>query len=456
MVLIRGVSGVRGITGTDVTPELARQYGRAFAEFVSRGDVAVGWDSRRGGDELRVGVILGLREGGARALDVGIVPTPTVGVVTLRRAMAGGVAVTASHNPEEYNGFKFFSKRGIFLDADEIGRFLSSVDSGATGRAELGPPPEELADAVAQHIGLVVSSGFVDAPAIARRSPKVVVDCVNAAGSVALPELLRRLGCDVVAINTTPGVGFPRPGEPVPESLGELAAAVVAQGADLGLACDPDADRLAVVDERGRAIGEEYTLAIASRVALSRRRGPVVVNASTSMMMDDLADEFGVRLHRSPVGEINVVAKMLDVSAVIGGEGNGGVILPDVHMGRDAAGAAALIVTAVASGQGREVSELVSQFRQYAMVKRKVAAPERGTEWIPEVMREAFPECEFDAADGAKASWPGRWVHVRASRTEPVVRIIAEAGRQDEAEALVSRVSSAIARITEDGSSCVE
>ncbi len=450
-VLIRSVSGVRGLTAGEVTPDVVRRYGGAFAARTP-GDIAVGWDSRSGGDVLKDAVAAGIIEAGGRVVDVGVVPTPTVGVVVKRHGLAGGVMITASHNPEEYNGLKFFSRRGVFLDGEEVARLFAAVD--AVAEAPIGTPRDarepgasdvrRMDDAVGEHVALVLASPLVNVPAVSAARPRIVVDCVNAAGSVILPRLLRELGCEVVELYTDTGLGFPRGAEPMPEHLEALSHTVVAESAVAGFACDPDADRLAVVDERGTPIGEEFTLAIAARVVLEIRRGPIVANMSTSRMMDDLAQEFEVPIHRTPIGEINVVAKMEEVGAVVGGEGNGGVILPDVHMGRDSATAAALVVSGMATGESGAVSELAARFTHYFSVKKKLKLDSATPEGIIEAMREAFPGGELDLTDGAKIAWPDRWIHARMSGTEPVVRVIAEAAREDDANRLVEEAISAV------------
>jgi phosphomannomutase len=299
-------------------------------------------------------------------------------------------------------------------------------------------------DAVGEHVALVLASPFVNVPAVSAARSRIVVDCVNAAGSVIVPRLLRELGCDVVELYTDTGSGFPRGAEPIPEHLEALSRAVVAESAVAGFACDPDADRLALVDERGTPVGEEFTLAIAARVVLDVRRGPIVANMSTSRMMDDLAQEFEVPIHRTPIGEINVVAKMEEVGAVVGGEGNGGVILPDVHMGRDSATAAALVASAMAMGESGAVSELAARFTHYFSVKRKFKLDSATHEGIVEAMRKAFTDGELDLTDGAKIAWPDRWIHARMSGTEPVVRVIAEAAREGDADKLVEEAISAV------------
>lgn len=455
MTLIRSVSGVRGTVGTDLTPELVRRYAAAFGSTLS-GDAAVGWDGRRGGDVLARAAVLGLGDAGVRAREAGIVPTPTVGIAVRTHALGGGIVVTASHNPEEQNGLKFFSRNGAFIDARAAASLFDLVDGGFDSPAPIGAGSEPLEGAARDHMDLVLSAELVRGGSSRRPLARVVVDCVNGAGSVILPSLLRELGCEVVEVNTDVGAGFPRGPEPVSENLRALGEAVVREGAELGLACDPDADRLALVDGDGRAVGEEYTLAIAARSVLLRSPGPVVANVSTSRMLDCVAEEFGVPLYRSPVGEANVVAKMEEVSAVIGGEGNGGVILPAVHPGRDASTAAALVVGAVTEEGAGGLCGLVGRLPRYAMVKRKVAleAPPVGA--LEVSMGRAFPGAEIDSSDGAKMAWPDRWVHARMSGTEPVVRVIAEAPDREQAEELVDRAVEALSRVTEGGVACAE
>jgi len=438
MTLIRSVSGVRGTAGIDITDDLAVSYGRAFAELAT-GEVVVGWDSRRGGERLVDAVARGLRSGGVAVRLLGVVPTPTVGLTVRTGDFSGGVAVTASHNPETDNGLKFFSSRGTFLGADDVGRLFELADGPALALRE-GPEATSLEGAVDAHIERLLASRYVDVESVRVSRPRVALDCVNAAGSVILPRLLRELGCDLIELSTSAGGGFPRGAEPVPANLSALSELVASENAHVGIACDPDADRLALVDETGRPVGEEYTLAISARTVLSITPGPVVANVSTSRMVEDVAAAFGQTVHRSAVGEINVVEKMLEVSAVVGGEGNGGVILPEVHPGRDAATAAGLVLTALASADA-PLSDIVASIPSYVMIKRKLAFPRERASELPEMMAGLFPDAEQDLTDGAKCCWTDRWVHARMSGTEPVLRLIAEARSSDAAEDLVEKTT---------------
>ncbi len=447
MTLIRSVAGVRGIVPRDLDDIVARRHARAFGEIVG-GRVAVGWDSRPGGDELEKAVIKGLLIAGVTPVRLGIVPTPTVGVAVRTLGCEGGICITASHNPGEYNGLKFFSASGVFVTREEGERIFEGADALA-GRAA-APCPEsvgtpESVDAIETHIGLVLASRHVDRAAVAEAAPRIVVDCCNAAGSMILPQLLRRLGCDVVELFTDVGAGFPRVAEPIPESLTALGDRVRETHAAAGFACDPDADRLAIVDETGRAVGEEYTLAIATDAVLAAGPGPVVTNVSTSRMIDDVAARYGADVHRTAVGEANVVAKMIQVSAVVGGEGNGGVVLPDVQLGRDSATAVALIVSHMACRGAGVVGELVRELRPYTIVKRKLPAVSRSNAVMEDALVAVLLGGDIDRTDGVKISWADSWVHVRPSNTEPIVRVIAEAPDADGANALATRAEEALA-----------
>ncbi len=446
MTLIRSVAGVRGIVPRDLDENIARRHARAFGEIVD-GRVAVGWDSRPGGNALEAAVVEGLLIAGVTPVRLGIVPTPTVGVAVRTLGCAGGICITASHNPGEYNGLKFFSRSGVFVTREEGERIFEGADALA-GRAA-APCPEpggapETADAIETHIELVLDARHVDRAAVADAALRIVVDCCNAAGSAILPQLLRRLGCDVVELFAEAGAGFPRVAEPVPESLTALGDRVRETGAAAGFACDPDADRLAIVDETGRAVGEEFTLALATDAVLAAGPGPVVTNVSTSRMIDDVADRYGAIVHRTAVGEANVVAKMIEISAVVGGEGNGGVVLPDVQLGRDAATAVALIVTHMARRGAATVGELVRELRPYAIVKRKLPAMAQSNADLERALGDVLTGGEIDRTDGVKISWADSWVHVRPSNTEPIVRVIAEAPDVDGAEALAARAEEAL------------
>jgi phosphomannomutase len=293
-------------------------------------------------------------------------------------------------------------------------------------------------DAARRHIDHVLALPVIDVDRIRARRFHVALDCCRGAGAVIMPALLERLGCRVTILNLEPDGRFPRPPEPIVENLGELERAVASSKADVGFAVDPDVDRLAIVANGGEAIGEDYTLALAARVVLKRTPGTVVTNLSTSRIVDDVAAEVGGRVVRAPVGEVNVAVRMRDEHAVVGGEGNGGVILPDLHLGRDAPLAAALVLQLLAEGE-ETLTQIVSRYPRYAIVKDKLDRPAVALDAVYDALRTSFPGAEIDTQDGLRLSWPDRWVHIRPSGTEPIVRVIAEAPSVDAARALVAR-----------------
>jgi len=294
------------------------------------------------------------------------------------------------------------------------------------------------AGAIERHIERVLAIPYVDVEGIRRRQFHVALDCVRGAGSVIMPALLERLGCRVTAINLEADGRFPRPPEPVPENLGELERVVLESGAVIGFAVDPDVDRLALVSDAGKAIGEDFTLALAARLVLRHRKGSVVTNLSTSRLIEDVATAANVRVVRAPVGEVNVAVRMRDDGAPIGGEGNGGVILSEVHLGRDAPIGAALVLQLLHE-DNQSLSQIVSELPRYVIVKDKLDRPNASLDTVYEALRAAFPTAEADTQDGLRLSWPDRWVHVRPSGTEPIVRVIAEAPSDREARDLVKQ-----------------
>jgi phosphomannomutase len=374
-------------------------------------------------------------------VDLDMAPTPTVQLAVEGRHAAGGLAITASHNPIEWNALKFIGATGLFLDPDESAAMRGFVDRGF-GRVSWDKLGVIFRDerAISSHVEQILKLSVLDVESIRRRRFRVALDTCHGAGSTIFPQLLEALGCEVEGINMIPDGLFHRPPEPVAENLGELSELVRRTGSSIGFATDPDVDRLALVDENGRAIGEDYTLALAARVVLRRRRGPVVANLSTSRIVDDMVAEYGSQVVRAPVGEVNVAVRMRDEAAVVGGEGNGGVILPELHLGRDAPLAAALILQLLVD-EGLTLGGIVARFPQYRIVKDKLDRPEgaRALDAVYESLRAAFPDAEVDQQDGLRLSWPDRWVHVRPSGTEPIVRVIAEAPSEDDARELIAR-----------------
>jgi phosphomannomutase len=446
---MRSVSGLRGIVGSDLVPALVTRYAEAFGAFVAgRGGraVALGRDSRQSGPAFVEAAAAGLTAAGVDVVDLGMVPTPTVqlAVERLDGGLDGGIVVTASHNPVEWNALKFVGPGGRFLAKAEAEAFFALVDGGRSPAAGRRPGARRREEgAVRLHLDRVLGLPWLDLAAIRARRFRVALDCVRGAGATIMPALLEALGCEVSGIQLEPDGRFPREPEPIPEHLEELSAHVRATGSDLGIAVDPDVDRLALVDEAGRPIGEDYTLAFAVRAVLARQRGPVVTNLSTSLVVDDAARELGGTVERAPVGEANVVERMIARDAVVGGEGNGGVILPAVHLGRDAPVAATLVLALLAA-RGEPVSAVVNSAPRYTIVKAKVPRPSGTLDGAYAALADALPGAEPDRQDGLRLGLADRWVHLRPSGTEPVVRIIAEAPTRADAESLVARGRAAL------------
>ncbi len=443
--LMVSVSGVRGRVGEALTPEIMAKFAAGFGAWAKsqvtegRAKIVVGRDSRVSGPMFQPVVMSALQSVGCDVIDVGLAPTPTIQLAVEHHHAAGGLAITASHNPIEWNALKFIAPSGLFLDGMEAAAMRAVVD-GEIPRAEwseLGAIEQD-AGAVERHIASVIALPFLDIDGIRRREFHVALDCVRGAGGAFMPELLRQLGCRVTAINLETDGLFPRSPEPVAENLTELEELVKTSGAAIGFAVDPDVDRLALVSNEGRAIGEDYTLALAARVVLRHRPGGVVTNLSTSRIIDDIAHEQDRKVIRAPVGEVNVATRMRDENAPIGGEGNGGVILTELHLGRDAPAGAALILQLL-NEEGKSLSEIVDSYPRYSIVKDKLPRPSAPLDAVYASLRESFADADADMQDGLRLTWPDRWVHVRPSGTEPIVRVIAEAPTSAEAEELIAK-----------------
>ena len=441
--LMVSVSGIRGRVGEGLTPEVVARYAAAFGAWsIARGgsrQIVVGRDSRVSGPMFHRIVVGTLQLVGADVIDIGLTTTPGCQLAVEHHHAAGGLMLSASHNPIEWNALKLIGASGLFLEASEGAAMRALVEQGTPHAAwdRIGTVIEDTGVA-ARHVESVLAIPYVDVEAIRKRRFKVALDCVNGAGATVMPLLLDRLGCEVVGINMEPNGRFPREPEPVPENLKELERLVKESGADVGLAVDPDVDRLALVADGGRAIGEDFTLALAARLVLRHRKGPLVTNLSTSLVVEDAARTAGIEAVRAPVGEVNVAVRMRELKAAIGGEGNGGVILPEVHLGRDAPIGAALILQLLVE-EGRALSAIVGSLPRYLIVKDKLPRPKASLDAVYTALKSAFPDAAVDVQDGLRLAWPDRWVHVRPSGTEPIVRVIAEAPDEAGARELVRR-----------------
>ena len=441
--LMVSVSGVRGRVGEALTPEVVATFAAGFGAWASRRgtsrEIVVGRDSRVSGPLFHRVALSALESVGCDVIDIGLTTTPTCQLAVEHHHAAGGLMLSASHNPIEWNALKFIAPSGLFLDATEGAEMRALVERGiprATWDA-LGATRRD-DEAIERHIDAVLALPFLNVEGIRARAFRVAMDCCRGAGGAILPLLLQRLGCRVAAINLETDGRFPRPPEPVPEQLGDLERLVLSSGSEIGLAVDPDVDRLALVSDAGKAIGEDYTLALAARLVLRHLRGPVVTNLSTSRIVEDVAVAAGVPVIRAPVGEVNVAVRMRAEGAAIGGEGNGGVILPALHLGRDAPLGVALLLQLLLEEE-RPLSAIVAELPKYAIVKDKLDRPNASLASVYEALRAAFPDAAADTQDGLRLAWDDRWVHVRPSGTEPIVRVIAEAPTVEEARELVRR-----------------
>ena len=434
---IVSISGLRGIIGDGLEPDYVTRFAMALGTMTNGGTIVLSRDGRSSGEMVKHAVVAGLLATGCRVLDAGIASTPTCGVLVTHHQAAGGLQITASHNPAQWNGLKPFLPTGSVLDA-VAGKKLLQILESSSFRLEnfegLGQV-ESLAEPGQPHLDRVLK--LVDVEKIRSRKFTVLLDCNHGSGAVLGPELLEQLGCDFEVLGDTPDGQFAHTPEPTKENLASFCEQVKQSGADVGFAQDPDADRLAIVDNTGRYIGEELTLALCADHVLSRRSGPVVVNGSTSRVTADIAAKHGCEFHRSHVGEANVVAKMKAVSAVLGGEGNGGLIDPNVGFVRDSFLAMAYVLDGLAAGK-ESVAKWADSLPQYTIVKDKLTCPRTEVEAACAALQAEYPDASATTGDGLRLDWEDRWVQVRASNTEPILRVIAEAPGKDDAEKLCS------------------
>ena len=444
--LMISISGVRGIVGQSLTPELLARLGQAFGTYLRSGRVVVGRDTRVSGEMVKHAVFSGLLSAGCSIQDVGVVSTPTATLMIEHLKADGGVVISASHNPVQWNALKFFRADGLYLNAEE-GRDLLNIyycgDYLRVAWDEL-KTVEAVPDAEAHHVEKVLS--ILDVERIRAKKFRVALDCCNGAAVGVTLRFLRGVGCQVEPIHCTPDGLFPHIPEPNFDNLQDLCRFTKECGADLGFATDPDGDRVAFVSERGEFLGEELSLALTAQHVLSARPhapGPVVINMSTSRVTADVAAAAGVELVRTAVGEINVAERMKELGAVFGGEGNGGVIDPRVHRGRDAIVGMGLILERLAAS-GKRVSELAAALPGWHMLKTKLEIPAAQSREIIRRLKAATPEAETNVEDGLRLDWPDRWVHLRASNTEPVLRIIAEGRTPQAAQELVDKYTALV------------
>ena len=432
-MLIRSASGLRGIAEDHFTPELIDNYISAFISTQNIKSCVIGRDGRPSGKQISQWVIDSFHKNGINVENCGLATTPTMQVMTEKENFDGGIVITASHNPSEYNGLKFLQTDGTFLSPEQCEELFKAVDQNVS----INPPDSlgvvsDYSTANEEHIDKVLAAKCIDIDNIRKNNFKVVIDAVNGAGSFILPMLCERLDCEVITMNCSGDGNFSRIPEPLAENLDALEKKVLEVGADIGFATDPDGDRLSIVSNKGKAIGEEYTLVLAVKNYSNFQESMVVTNLSTSMMLDNITS----KTIRTRIGEAHVVQKMNELNISIGGEGNGGVILKEVHLGRDSLVAVSMILSLL-SISGKSITDEICSIPKYLMVKDKILLNDK----IDFDSLESIFDCdEINRLDGIKFSWSDKWIHIRKSNTEPIIRIFAEAPTKDEVDELVNKL----------------
>ncbi|MFN1835875.1 phosphoglucosamine mutase [Balneola sp. MJW-20] len=448
MALMISVSGIRGIFGTDLNPENLARFTAAYGTWLKGGTVVLGRDSRVTGQICEDIVASTLMSVGCDVIKVGIVPTPTVAMGVLRHKAAGGIIISASHNPAQWNALKLLNEKSEFLDADQGKKVIEIAESGKFDYKSYEGIGNliESDDLLEYHIEEILALPYIDADTIAKEDFSVAVDAVNGAGSEAVPRLLERLGVNKVhKIHCTPNGLFPHNPEPLPEHLTEICGLVKESGADLGVVTDPDADRLALVDNNGDLFGEEYTQASAFDFILSKTPGACATNLSSSRVSDDVAAKYGQICHRSAVGEINVVKAMQEHDAVIGGEGNGGVICPDLHYGRDSLVGIAIMLQMLAEKK-MSSADYRATLPDYYMSKSKIQLDDLGkdADEVLKFVKDHYSNLKPNTIDGVKIDFAEGWVHLRKSNTEPIIRIYSEGKTPEAAQGFANKIKDLI------------
>lgn len=445
---IISISGIRGVLGDSLTPDNIIKFTSAFAKYIGPKRIVIGHDGRLHGDIVEKIIESALLMNSCEVINLGMAPTPSVTLAVKVLKADGGIAVTASHNPQEWNGMKFINNKGLFLNAQENKDFFGCMEVTQKKvyswkdikQIEYYPSFFDF------HINKVLNIKSVDIKKIKKRRFKVLVDCVNSSGSVIVPELLKRLGCKVIK-HDCDGTGiFTRKPEPVPENLSRSMKAVKKSGADIGIIVDPDADRLVLLTEKGKPFGEENTIVTVIKHILKnakQNKRIAAVNLSTSRAVDDVIEELGGQLFKSPVGEINVIGKMKAHNAIVGGEGSGGVILPEVHYGRDSLVGIAVILSELAEFNGT-VSQYKKTLPQYVISKNKIDVNKISADKIIEYIKGKYAAFNINEEDGLRVDFEDSWINFRKSNTEPIIRIISEAKTKEKAEALQKNIMNEI------------
>ena len=436
--LMVSISGIRGIVGDGLDPQVLVKFCSAYADFVGKGKVVIGRDARISGEMVRSLVNGTLLAKGLDVIDIGICPTPTVQYTVKNLSANGGIAISASHNPNEWNALKLLNDTGQFMTPEQNVELLKILNDNKDYKYEnwenLGTLTS-YTEGLTKHVNDVLNLKYVDKGKIKKRNFKVLADCVNGAGVYVIPHLLREFGCEVIEMNCEKTGIFPRLPEPLPENLTETMKAVKDSNADLGVVVDPDVDRLVLITNEGEPFSEEYTITSCVKFILSKEKGNAVVNLSTTRAVDDVAKEFDSKVFRSPVGEANVVKKMKEVNAVIGGEGSGGVIYPALHYGRDALVGIALILQHLLEFGGT-IAELKKSLPSYFIAKKKIELGNADPDKLIDSLKNKYKTENVNTDDGLRIDFPDHWVHFRKSNTEPIIRSIVEAKDKEKAEEL--------------------
>lgn len=432
--LMVSISGIRGIVGDGLTPDVIVKYTSAYADFIKQGKVVVGRDARISGEMVNQIVTGTLLAKGLDVIDIGIVPTPTVQYTVKTLEAQGGIAITASHNPNEWNALKLLNSTGQFMSPEEHEKMKTFLDSESFYESweKLGKR-EEYYQAIDNHIEAIMNLKLIDTEKIRNKKFKVLLDCVNGAGVYSVPKLLDKLGCEYISVNCDKSGIFPRLPEPLPKNLIDTMKAVKENKVDFGIVVDPDVDRLVLITDKGEPFGEENTITQVVKFVLSKTPGNVAINLSTTRAVEDVAKEFSSKVFRAPVGEANVVKKMKEVGAVIGGEGSGGVIYPDLHYGRDALVGIALTLQHLAE-RNISLSQLKSELPEYFIVKKKIELKNVSPDEVINSLIFKYQNQHLNTDDGLRIDFGDHWVHMRKSNTEPIIRIIVEAKNKELAE----------------------
>lgn len=434
------ISGIRGIIGDGLDPEVLVKYSSAYGDFIGKGTIVVGRDARITGDMVNSIVKGTLLAKGLNVVDIGICPTPTVQYTVKTLTAQGGIAISASHNPNEWNALKLLNSTGQFMTPEENVKMLELLNrtpNKFVSWEKLGKY-SLYEEGLKRHVHDSMNLKYINLDQINKRKFRVVADCVNGAGVYIIPQLLRNFGCEVIELNCEKSGIFPRLPEPIPENLTETMASVIKHKADLGVVVDPDVDRLVLITNEGEPFGEENTITTAVNFILSKIKGNAVVNLSTTRGVDDVAAKYGCKVFRSPVGEANVVKRMKEVDAIIGGEGSGGVILPALHYGRDALVGIAIVLQQLTEFGG-SLSEFKNSLPSYFIAKKKIALGNTNPDEIIKNLIKKYSGSNINSEDGLRIDFEDHWVHFRKSNTEPIIRIITEATNKELAESLSAK-----------------